>query len=565
MEGNLGRMTHRICITGGKVYDPANGIDGEVRDLWIAGGKIVSPPGDPDVRPARIIDATGLVVMPGGIDMHCHIAGPKVNAGRKLRCDQTRDLEQVVHRVGNCRSGTLGSVPSSFITAYKYAALGYTTAFDAAVSPLGARQAHQELEDTPSIDKGFFALTGNNHYLMEQIAAKRPAHVEAYLAWLLTATRAFAPKLVNPGGVETWKQGGGGHTMALDSPVPHFGVTPRDIISHIVQAANRLNLPHPAHIHCNSLGLPGNWTTTLATMEALEGHRAHLTHIQFHSYGGGEGEESTLASQVMPLVDYVNSHPNVSVDVGQVMFGNTTSMTGDGPLGYFLRNVYGERWYSSDTEVESGCGVMPIAYRNTNLVHALQWAIGLEWYLLVDDPWRVVMSTDHPNGGSFLAYPEIIHLLMDRTYRRDVLATCPPAVLERTQLGDLDREYSLSEIAIITRAGPARLLGLTHKGHLGTGADADITLYNTDANWAAMFSMPRMVIKGGEVLVDDGEIRGAVVGKTIHTAVEYDSEVLEGLPDWFSDRYTMEFANFALRDDEVEHAVAIPAGEDGGR
>ena len=71
--------------------------------------------------------------------------------------------------------------------------------------------------------------------------------------------------------------------------------------------------------------------------------------------------------------------------------------------------------------MEAGCGIAPIEYKNKSLVHALQWAIGLEWYLLVDDPWRVVMSTDHPNGGSFLAYPQIIRLLMDRTYREDVL------------------------------------------------------------------------------------------------------------------------------------------------
>ena len=77
--------------------------------------------------------------------------------------------------------------------------------------------------------------------------------------------------------------------------------------------------------------------------------------------------------------------------------------------------------------MESGCGIAPIKYKNKSLVHALQWAIGLEWYLLVEDPWRVVMSTDHPNGGSFLAYPQIIRLLMDRTYRQDVLKTCPSA------------------------------------------------------------------------------------------------------------------------------------------
>ena len=67
--------------------------------------------------------------------------------------------------------------------------------------------------------------------------------------------------------------------------------------------------------------------------------------------------------------------------------------------------------------METGCGVVPINYDDKNAVHALQWAIGLEWFLRVDDPWQVALSTDHPNGGSFLAYPQIIALLMDRGLR----------------------------------------------------------------------------------------------------------------------------------------------------
>ena len=105
---------------------------------------------------------------------------------------------------------------------------------------------------------------------------------------------------------------------------------------------------------------------------------------------------------------------------GQVLFGETTSMTGDGPLGYYLSKLYKSKWFSSDTELEAGCGIMPIEYKNTSAIHAWQWAIGLEWYLSVEDPWRVVMSTDHPNGGSFLAYPQIIRLLMDGRYRQDM-------------------------------------------------------------------------------------------------------------------------------------------------
>ena len=45
-------------------------------------------------------------------------------------------------------------------------------------------------------------------------------------------------------------------------------------------------------------------------------------------------------------------------------------MTGDGPLGYYLHNVYGTKWFSADTEMEAGCGIAPIKYRNKSLVHA---------------------------------------------------------------------------------------------------------------------------------------------------------------------------------------------------
>ncbi len=532
-------------ITGGYVYDPTNNIDGQVRDLWILDGRIVEAPSDPSIRPTREINARGLVVMPGGIDMHCHIAGPKVNVARKMRPEEKRNSEPV-HSTSNTHSGTMGSVPSTFVTGYKYAGLGYTTAFDAAIPPLSARHAHEEFDDTPCIDKGFYVLMGNNHYVMQSIQQKEPEKLKAFIGWLLNATKGFAPKLVNPGGVEVWKSHQAGNVSGLDSVVDHFEVTPRQIVNGVAQAANELGLPHPVHIHCNNLGMPGNWNTTLETMAALEGHRGHITHIQFHSYGGGDADENTFNSKVALLADYVNSHPNVTVDVGQVLFGETTSMTGDGPLGYFLSKVYGGKWFSGDTEMEAGCGITPIKYRNKSLVHALQWAIGLEWYLLVNDPWRVVMSTDHPNGGSFLAYPQIIRMLMDRTYRQDILKTCHPLVRERSVLGDLQREYTLNEIAIITRAGPARILGLKHKGHLGPGADADITIYTPHENKETMFELPRMVIKSGRVIVDQGDIRDPLNGKTLHVEPEYDRGVEVDIKEWFEKYYSIRWRNYPV-------------------
>ncbi len=545
-----------LRIKGGRVYDPRNGLRGEVRDLWIQDGRVVAAPTDPAVRADRTIDAAGLVVMPGGVDMHCHIAGPKVNMARKMMPEQRRNSPPLV-RTPLTRSGTVGAVPSTFATGYLYAGLGYTTAFDAAIPPLSARHAHEELQDMPLIDKGFYVLMGNNHFVMDAIQQGEPARLEAYVAWLLGAAKGYAAKLVNPGGVEIWKQTGRNAT-GIDDTVEHFDVTPRQIIREVAHAVTELGLPHAVHIHCNNLGVPGNWATTLETMQALEGRRGHLTHVQFHSYGGAPDAIRSFCSEVPRLAEYVNSHANLSVDVGQVLFGETASMTGDGPLGHFLHKVTGRKWFSGDTEMETGCGIVPIEYKDKSLVHSVQWAAGLEWYLLVDDPWRIAMSTDHPNGASFLAYPEIIALLMDRGLRRDMLKTLPEHLRQRTVLEHLDREYTLDEIAIITRAAPAKILGLDRKGHLGPGADADVTLYNPDADIERMFQLPRYVIHAGEVVVEDGEIRSTPQGRLFHVAPEYDEAVVPHIRDWFEQYYTVQFGNYPVGEHELSDHEAIP-------
>lgn len=543
-------------IRGGKVYDPSNGIDGEIRDLWIRDGRISEAPTDPSVRADRTLDARGLVIMPGGVDMHCHIAGPKVNTARKMMPDDKRTAKPV-RRTQFTRSGATGAVPTTFATGYLYSGLGYTTAFDAAVPPLTARHAHEELQDTPIIDKGFYVMMGNNHYIMQQIQKQEPQRLKAYVAWLLGAAKGYAVKVVNPGGVEVWKSTGGNAT-GIDDSVASFEVSPRQILEELARTVHELGLPHALHIHCNNLGMPGNWNTTLETMRTLEGHRGHLTHIQFHSYGGQPDEQSTFCSQVPQLAEYVNQHKNLTVDVGQVVFSETTSMTGDGPLGYFLHKVTGRKWFSGDIEMESGCGIVPITYQDSSMVHALQWAIGLEWYLLVDDPWRIAMSTDHPNGGSFLAYPEIIALLMDRTRREEVLKRVPAGVLKRCTLADLDREYTMSEIAIITRAAPARMLGLANKGHLGVGADADITIYSPNDDYQQMFELPRYVICRGDVIVDDGEIRQEVEGRTLHVDPDYDTAAMDDIQAWFEQFYTIQFRNYPVDAHYLRHPLEIP-------
>lgn len=545
-------------IAGGTVYDPANDVDGVVMDLWIENGKMIAPPTDPAKKPDRTLNATGYVIFPGGVDMHCHIVGPKVNVARKMRPEDKRNAPPI-HRTSRHRSGTTGSVPSTFATGYLYAGLGYTTAIDAAIPPLYARHAHEELHDTPIVDKGFLNLIGNNHYVMKQIREKQPEKIDAYCAWMLGAAKGLGLKVVNPGGIEQWKIKARQTISDLDQLVDHFEVTPREILREVAAAADRLKLSHPVHIHCNNLGLPGNWKTTLQTMQALEGHRGHLAHIQFHSYGGGPDDEQSFSSQAQKLVEYVNDHPNLTVDVGHVNFGATTSLTGDGPLGHYLHRVTGNKWFSGDTEMETGCGIVPIEYRDKNLIHSIQWAVGLEWYLLMNDPWRVAMSTDHPNGGAFLRYPELIHLLMDRSYREEVLSQVHPRLRKRTVLPDLDREYTLREIAIITRAAPARILGLKNKGHLGPGADADLTIYSRQDDLQQMFAFPRYVFKAGTLVIDDGELRGDHFGGTLFSQPAYDEGLVPDIRHWFERHYTVQFENYPVEMEVVPNPR--PLGE----
>ena len=274
-----------IRVTGGRLHDPANGIDGEVRDLCIDSGKVVADVGSD----ARRIDARGMVVMPGGVDIHAHIAGPKVNAARKLTPDERRD--DPVDRTELLRSGTGGLVPSTFATGYRYSLLGYTTVVEAAAPPLAARQVLAELRDTPMIDAAFLILLGNNQVMFELIRESGGAvspQLRDAVAWWLDATGGYGVKLVNPGGVEAFKQDNG-NVHSLDDGVPGFGVTPRQVLEAIGGAVDELGLPHPVHIHANNLGVPGNAETTLETMRTVSGRQAHFAHLQFHCYGGQAG------------------------------------------------------------------------------------------------------------------------------------------------------------------------------------------------------------------------------------------------------------------------------------
>ncbi|MGH7136788.1 MAG: formylmethanofuran dehydrogenase subunit A, partial [Pirellulales bacterium] len=345
----------------------------------------------------------------------------------------------------------------------------------------------------------------------------------------------YGVKAVNPGGVAAWKWGKDAKQMD-DSIEGYSKLTPGAIVSGLAQIVYELGLPHPLHLHCNNLGAPGNITTTLETMKRLEGRRAHLAHIQYHAYGGDDW--GSMSSETATLAEYFNAHPSFTADAGAVLFGDTVTITADGPWQHLLYKLTGRKWGNLDVENETGCGIVPYTYRPSSLVNAVQWAAGLELLLLIRDPWRIYLTTDHPNGACFWRYPEIIQLLMSADFRRECIGRLSDRAKQRIRLPELDREYTLGEIATITSAGPARALGLPQKGHLGVGADADVVIYDEDPDIVRMFGHPRYVIKGGQIVVEEGDIRATPHGRNFLVKPAYDEAITDYLQPLFEGYYT---------------------------
>ena len=534
-----------IKLVSGKVYDPANGVSGEVRDIYVEDGKIAAA--KPDARIDATYDLKGRIVMAGAIDPHTHIGGGKMTIARMLMPEDHQKDE--VACTDLTRAGSGHAVPSTMVTGYRYAEMGYTACFEPAMLPANARQAHMEMGDTPMVDKGAFVMLGSDDFFLRQLAAKQDFEaIKDYVAWTMHSAQAIAVKVVNPGGISAFKFNQ--RKLDLDEQHAYYGVTPRQIILNLARALRELGVTHPLHIHGCNLGIPGNVETTLATIRAAEGLPIHLTHIQFLSYGT-EGDHK-FSSGATRIAELLNKTPSVSIDVGQVMFGQTCTASGDSMRQYAIsRNASPKKSVVMDIECDAGCGVVPMHYRDKSFVNAMQWVIGLETFLLFEDPWRIFLTTDHPNGAPFYFYPHLIRLLMDRGFRNDMLQKIHPDAAAQSILGSLTREYTLDEIAILTRAGPARSLGLQDRGHLGAGASADITVYQDNADREAMFATPELVFKNGELIVRNGKVVKVVQGATHVVRPDFDRAIEKPLKDYFDRFHTIRMDNFKLSDEEI--------------
>jgi formylmethanofuran dehydrogenase subunit A len=531
-------------LAGGHVIDPVNERDG-TGDIWIRDGRIVAPPSR-ETRADASYDLGGKIVMAGGIDIHSHIAGANVNTARLLLPEYHHAAQRRPEITPLADAGW-----TTVATGQLYARMGFTTVVEPAVAPHYALHAHLELADIPIIDKGTLSILGNDDFLLTLLRKGESASaVRDYVGWTLDVTRGLGIKVVNAGGAMAFKSNV--RSFSFDDVVPDYGVTSRQIVKALQRAVHELGVPHPLHVHCNNLGLAGSADTALATIAAAEDLPLHLAHLQFYAYDK-EGERG-FSSAGARLAEAVNATKRVTIDVGQVMFGPTVTISSDVLRQFNARTqARPSKWMMFESDA-NGFGIVPYDYRPGDFYNAMQWAIGLELFLLITDPWRVFFTTDHPNGAPFTTYPDILALLMHRDLRAEWIAKLPPQAMAMTTLPSIAREYTLSDIAIMTRAAPAKLLGLTDRGHLGTGMLADIAVYDRKPDTAAMFRDAALVFKSGELVVRDGQVVSQRFGRALTVRLERDRAIDRRMRDYFDER-------FGLAPDLLsvsEHAIGRP-------
>ena len=199
--------------------------------------------------------------------------------------------------------------------------------------PANARQAHMEMGDTPMVDKGAYVMLGNDDYLPAPACGQERLQGDQGLRRLDHARR--------PG---DRRQGGQPrrHQRLQVQPAearPRRGarLLPRDAARRSSRRwrarSNELGVPHPLHIHGCNLGVPGNIESTLATMRAAEGlpHAPDAHPVPQLRHAKATASSPRARAQ---LAEAVNTTPNVSIDVGQVLFGQTVHGVGrhDAPV-----------------------------------------------------------------------------------------------------------------------------------------------------------------------------------------------------------------------------------------
>ncbi|MCW3134667.1 MAG: amidohydrolase family protein [Methanophagales archaeon] len=429
-------------LKNGTVYDPANGIEGEKMDIFISGGKIVDEI-KAESEATTIIDASDKAVMPGGIDVHSHVATYGLNLTRFTFGFPT------VNEIG-----------------YAYARLGYTYVNEPLMTLNTANYVHHELSSIPVVDTSSF-LVLSLYDVDKEIREGDEESVKNLILFLLDLTKSIGVKIYDAR-VKYAKQGFFYRDIDEKKCVNFF----YEIIKSEEEKLPQIQLrTYPELLDENPSILSGFCLAHIAS--GMDNEERYETAMRILKNGGA--------------VDLGIFYPSQKGDI-------------DMRIGYDVPAEGENNFNSVDIGLEKPLVFSKVReekMEDKRIYYSQKFALEALEYL---NSCHISFSTDSPSGCLFYYYPKLFAGLLNSANRKE---------LKNDGLRDI--EYSLYELAVITRTNPAKQLCLRNKGHLGNGADADIAIYDIGEDTKAeelekRLSCCEYLLKGGEVVIYKGEL-----------------------------------------------------------
>jgi cytosine/adenosine deaminase-related metal-dependent hydrolase len=433
-------MTTRydVILRNAHLIDPQNAVDGR-RDVAIVAGRIVEIAESMSGTAAQEHDLSGLVAVPGIIDLHVHVS-PWLGG-------------RVGHRM--------------------LALAGVTTALDMA----------GPIEGVVEIARDFGA--GLNIACINYI---RPGHTVATTDPSTDELRDLLAGSLNAGAIGLKLLGG------------HFPMTPEAAARAIAVAADE-----GAYIafHAGTQASGSHIEGMLEACELAAGRPLHMAHVNSYTRGlvrpaMTEGEEALAA---------LRANPNITSESYLSPINATSAKCSDGvPESMQTRNWLKLGGFAPTESglaeaIEAGWALLNEEKQDTVILSTGRAAV---------DAWR---ARNTELGVSFMANPSEPRLRLATAkddagrFVIDALATdgggIPRNVIVEMGLALVKLEaWTLADFVRKSSIAPARALGLSGKGHLGIGADADISVLDIERG------RPKASFVAGEQIMCEGRVLG---------------------------------------------------------
>ncbi len=469
----------RTIIKNGIVFDPLNDIDGEVKDILIENRKIVERfSSENDVKE---INAKNKTVIPSAIDIHAHVASQQVNWARLLGSKNPKFQE-------SWKGLTLESVAKDYVSN------GYTFIIEANVFPSLSKQTMFNFLQLPMLDKAMLLNVSNLSALELEYKRGKTEEMAIFLSDLLSKTKSFGFKAYNPFESEDWDFKSLRSDLSSNGRLYYFSAL--DVYENLAKCNEYLDLPHSLHAHVegyeNKQG-KDNLFTILNLIKSLNlkensgktrkfgrAQLFHLAHASSYNIDGVNKE----------LIDFLNNNKDFDLDLGCLGFNDINPLiTSDRRLIYSLlsesdaNNKKDLKVIRSAIEFEGDSFATLRSLSKNNEKDCIMWSNAIELALGVKNKFQIQLSVNYPNYASINDIPEIALLLMSSEVREKFMKDMNPNFLNTSSLKNNEDCLSFNEFIIISRASPAKSLGLGNiKGNLGIGSDGDINILDLNTN-----------------------------------------------------------------------------------